>query len=229
MSEMRLGYRFCRFLCQGYCAVYLKARCFGVHNLPATGGVLLVSNHQSFLDPVLTTMALYREGNYMARDSLFNSPWLRRLIEYLNAFPVRRNTADIAAIKESMRRLKQGRVVLMFPEGTRTPDGRIQPLLPGMFAIAKKTGVPIVPVLVDGMFQAWPRHQLLPSPGNVIVEYGKPVWPAQFEGRSPEQLMELVRQRLIAMQHRWHRLLPERRLEWYRSDECPAETASSRE
>ena len=216
---MRLGYRFCRFLCQGCCAVYIRTRCFGLGNVPATGGVLLASNHQSFLDPVLTTMALYREGNYMARDSLFSNPWFGRLIGYLNAFPVRRGTADLAAIKESMRRLKQGRVVLMFPEGTRTPDGRIQPLLPGMFAIAKKTGVPIVPVLVDGMFQAWPRHQLLPSPGNVIIEYGQPVVPGQFEALSAEQLMELVHQRLIAMQHRWHRLLPERRLEWYRSYE----------
>ena len=127
--------------------------------MPATGGVLLVSNHQSFVDPVLTTMALHREGNYMARDSLFSNPWFGRLIGYLNAFPVRRGTADLAAIKESMRRLRQGRVLLLFPEGTRTPNGRIQPLLPGMFAIAKKTGVPIVPVFVDGMFQAWPRHQ----------------------------------------------------------------------
>jgi len=229
MSEIRLGYRFCRFLCKGFCATYLKTRCCGIGNVPATGGVLLVSNHQSFVDPVLTTMALYREGNYMARDSLFSNPWFGRLIEYLNAFPVRRGTADLAAIKESMRRLRQGRVVLLFPEGTRTPDGRIQPLLPGMFAIAKKTGVPIVPVLVDGMFQAWPRHQLLPSPGNVVVEYGRPIWPGQFEELSPEQLMGLVRRRLIAMQHRWHRLLPERRLEWYRPDECPDDVTAGRE
>jgi 1-acyl-sn-glycerol-3-phosphate acyltransferase len=163
-------------------------------------------------------MALRREGNYMARDSLFKNRWFRRLIEYLNAFPVRRQSADIAAIKESMRRLKQGRLLLMFPEGTRTPDGRIQPLLPGMVAIAKKARVPIVPTLIDGMFQAWPRHQRLPSPGRVIVEYDRPITLAEYEDLTAEQLTELVRQRLVVMQSRWHRLRPERRLKWYQPE-----------
>lgn len=218
MPTMRPLYRFCRFLCWVSCAIYFKARCFGVEHVPLSGGVLLVSNHQSFMDPVLATMALRREGNYMARDSLFKNRWFRWLIEYLNAFPVRRQSADIAAIKESMRRLKQERLLLMFPEGTRTPDGRIQPLLPGMVAIAKKARVPIVPTLIDGMFQAWPRHQLLPSPGRVIIEYDRPITPAEYEDLTAEQLTDLVRQRLVAMQSRWHRLWPERRLKWYQPE-----------
>jgi 1-acyl-sn-glycerol-3-phosphate acyltransferase len=212
---MRPYYRFMRFLAQWAMTLLFKARVFGVRHVPAEGGVLLVCNHQSFMDPVLVTMALRREGNYMARDSLFGNRLFRRLIESLNAFPVRRNAADLSAIKESLRRLKQGRVVVLFPEGTRTPDGRIGPMLPGLSAIAKKAGVPVVPTLIDGVFQAWPRDRKLPGPGNVIVEYGRPILPSEYEDLSQGQLTELLRERLLAMQRRWHGRVPERRLEWY--------------
>ncbi|HOB75380.1 MAG TPA: lysophospholipid acyltransferase family protein [Phycisphaerae bacterium] len=209
---MRLYYRFCRFICQWVMTLLLRARVFGLHNVPPKGGALLVCNHQSFLDPVLVTMALHREGNYMARDSLFRSRLFRVLIESLNAFPVRRNTADLGAIKEAMRRIKQGRVVVVYPEGTRTEDGRIGPMFPGLAAIAKKTGVPIVPTLIDGVFQAWPRNRKWPSLGDVIVEYGRPILPAEYEHLSAEELIELIRDRLIAMQQRWHSRVPRRRL-----------------
>jgi 1-acyl-sn-glycerol-3-phosphate acyltransferase len=182
------------------------------------GGVLLVSNHQSFLDPVLATMWLERESSYMARDSLFTRAGFRRLIESLNAFPVRRGTADVGAIKEGLRRLKQGMALVVFPEGTRTRDGQIGPMLPGLGAIAMKARVPVVPVLIDGAFQSWPRERKLPAPGDIIVEYGHPIVPAEYAGLSPEALSEEVRGRLIKLQAKWHRRVPGRRLEWFRDD-----------
>jgi len=186
--------------------------------VPTEGGVLLVCNHQSFMDPVLATMALPREGNYMARDTLFSYPFFGRLIRYLNAFPVRRQSADIGAIKESLRRLKQGRVLLLFPEGTRTPDGQIKPMLPGLGAIAKKARVPIVPTLIDGVFQVWPKGQSLPNRGDVIVKYGQPVLPDEYADLSPEELMAMVRGRLVAMQQSWHSRLSAKRLQWFDND-----------
>jgi 1-acyl-sn-glycerol-3-phosphate acyltransferase len=218
MVNMRIGYRICRDACQLFCAFYFKARIHGLHRVPAKGGTLLVCNNQSLMDPVLATMALHREGNYMARDTLFRHPLFGRLIKYLNAFPVRRQSADIGAIKESLRRLKRGRVLVLFPEGTRTPDGRIGPLLPGLGAIAKKANIPIVPTLIDGMYQAWPKDRQLPAPGNVIVEYGEPIRPDAYAHLTPEELMAMVRTRLIEMQRRWHRRLPERRLQWFDSE-----------
>jgi 1-acyl-sn-glycerol-3-phosphate acyltransferase len=192
-----------------------KARAFGLHHVPEHGGVLLVSNHQSFMDPVLAGMPLHREGHYMARDSLFNNPWFGRMISSFNAFPVRRNAADISAIKETLRRLKNGQIVLLFPEGTRSPDGRIHEMLPGVGAIAKKARVPVVPMLIDGVYQTWPRDQLLPRPGNVIIEYGSPLNPDDYADMSAEELMEEIRRRIVDMQQRWHSRQPERRLEWY--------------
>ena len=128
---MRLYYRFCRFCCQWFCLLFFRARVYGQRNVPGKGGVLLVCNHQSFFDPVLVTMALKREGNYMARDTLFENLVFRRLITSLNAFPIRRSSADVGAVKETMRRLKDGKLVVTFPEGTRTRDGSIGRFLPG--------------------------------------------------------------------------------------------------
>ncbi len=229
MSNVRHGYRFARFLCQWTSVLLLKARVFGRDNVPAQGGVLLVSNHQSFMDPVLATMALPREGNYMARDSLFANRWFGRLIQYLNAFPVKRGSADLAAIKESMRRLKQGKVVLAFPEGTRTLDGRVGSMLAGLATIAKKCEAPIVPTLIDGVYQAWPRQQPLPGCGDVIIEYGQPITPDEYAGMSADELTEEIRKRIQTMQERWHRRVPSRRLEWFEEEtvDSSQETAAA--
>jgi len=223
---MRLYYRICRFACQWTCILLFKTRCYGLHNVPRQGGVLLVSNHQSFMDPVLVGMGLPRECSFMARDSLFHNRWFGRLIASLNAFPVRRNEADIGAIKESLRRLKQGGMIVLFPEGTRTPDGRIHEMLPGVGAIAKKARVPVVPVLIDGVYQTWPKDRRLPRPGNVIIEYGPPIDPEAYPDRSADEFIEFIRDRITEMQTRWHRLLPERRLKWYDMNGEPREAAS---
>lgn len=222
---MRLGYRTARFLCQWAGALYFRTRVFGIHHVPREGGVLLVCNHQSFMDPVLVGLAVDREAHFMARDSLFTNRYFGRLIWYLNAFPVKRATADIGAIKESLRRLKQGKVIVLFPEGTRSPDGRIQPMLPGLGGIAKKAAVPLVPTLIDGMTQLWPRHRAWPSMGEVIVEYGHPIQPAEYESLNVDQLMELVHRRLTDMQARWHGRVPRRRLKWWRHASVPESSA----
>jgi len=96
---MRLSYAILRLLCQLIYIFLFRGRVWGLRNVPRRGGVLLVSNHQSYLDPVLATLAIPRECHYMARDTLFLHPFLRGIIQFLNAYPVRRDTADVAAIK----------------------------------------------------------------------------------------------------------------------------------
>ncbi len=151
-----------------------KIRVFNRHYEPAEGGAVYISNHQSFLDPMLSSLALRRPMNYMARDSLFRFPVFRQIIESLNAFPVRRATADLAALKEAMRRIKAGGQVVVFAEGTRTRDGRIGPMLPGVAVLAQRAAAWTVPVLIDGAFEAWPRTAALPQPGSVVVQYAPP-------------------------------------------------------
>ncbi len=215
MDNVRFYWRCCRFPCRWTCTLLFRLRMHHRDRVPVHGPVILVSNHQSFMDPVIVSVGLQREASYMARDSLFHQPMFKRLIESLNAYPVKRNTADIGAIKESLRRLKQGQCVVLFPEGTRTPDGRIGPMLPGLGAIARKARVPIVPTLIDGLAQAWPRDRKFPRPGNVIVDYDRPWMPEEFSELSADELMNRIRERLLDMQAYWHSRLPERRLKWY--------------
>jgi 1-acyl-sn-glycerol-3-phosphate acyltransferase len=180
----------------------MRGRVFGTNRVPNTGPVILACNHQSFFDPILATLALPRECDYMARDTLFANPLFRRLILSLNAFPIRRGEADITAIKETLRRLKAGRLVTTYPEGTRTQDGRIGPMLPGIGSVAKKAGVPVVPVLIEGAYEAWPRHQKLPGRCEITVVYGEPIPPSQHAGMSAKELMEEIGRRLRDMQAR---------------------------
>jgi 1-acyl-sn-glycerol-3-phosphate acyltransferase len=204
---MRLYYRFCRFICQMGFLLYFRGRIFGLGHVPDRGGVLLVCNHQSYLDPVLATLALHREGNYMARDTLFSNRLFRVLIESLNAFPVRRGSADVGAIKETMRRLRDGKVVVTFPEATRTRDGRIGRLHGGFASVAKRTGAWVVPVVIEGAFESWPRWRRLPGPHRIVVVYGKPIAPRAAAGMPPDELVQRVRDRLVTTQTELRRRL----------------------
>lgn len=206
---MRLGYRFGQIICQTLFVAFFRGRVFGTRYVPRTGGVLLVCNHQSFFDPVLATLALPRECHYMARDTLFHHPLLRRLIVWLNAFPIKRGAADVGAIKETLRRLKAGRLVVTFPEATRTADGSIGPMHAGVILLARKAGVPVVPCAILGAFEAWPRQARRPGLHPVIVAYGPPLTPQTLAALSDEDCIQEARRRIVALfeRYRTHPLL----------------------
>ncbi len=194
-----------RFLSQMVFFIFARLRVSGTGRVPVAGGVLLVSNHQSMLDPVLVTLALPRECHYMARDTLFANRWFRALIESLNAFPVKRDTADLGAIREILRRLRDGGLVVTFPEGTRTADGSIGPLRPGSMLVAQRARCTVVPAVIDGAFEAWPRTARLPHPRPIRVLYGAPIPPDQVAARSPEALASQVHESMVALQRRLRR------------------------
>jgi len=177
-----------------------KARVFGRHNEPSEGGVVYISNHQSFLDPMLIGFGLVRPVNYMARSTLFDTPGLNQLMTSLNAFPLKRGTADTGALKEAMRRIKRGGQVLIFAEGTRTRDGRIAKLLPGVSLLAQRAADGIVPVVIDGAFEAWPRTNPLPGLGNIVVSFGQAIPREEVRKFKSDQMVEHVRRIMIRMQ-----------------------------
>lgn len=208
-APVRLWYRFCRVICRVWFVLFFRGRVFHAERVPPFGGALIVANHQSFLDPVLATFALDRECHYMARDTLFRNPLFRRLIESLNAFPVKRGSADLGAIKEMLRRLRNKQVVVAFPEGTRTPDGTIGRMLSGVVIVARKAGVPIIPTVILGAFEAWPRNAPLPEPAPIVVAYGEPIQPAEFAALPDDDAIRLVRERILELARRYaqHSLL----------------------
>lgn len=193
----RLWYDFLRFSSR-LCGVSLFGlRCYGRENWPATGGGLVLSNHQSHFDPVLVGLTCNRRLNYLARDSLFRFAPFRLLIESLDAIPVDREGLGLNGLKETLRRLKRGEFVLMFPEGTRTTTGQVTPLKPGFSALATRANVPIIPVAIDGAFQLWPRKNAFPLLwGCLHIHIGKPMPPEEVKEYSDRELIRHLQQQL---------------------------------
>ena len=200
VRPLSIWYRMAQRLVQVMMCMLWRVRVFNRRYEPSEGGVLYICNHQSFLDPPLAAFALMRPASFMARASLFRSKPMKWLIESLNAFPVRRRSADNAALKEAVRRLKAGRTLVVFPEGTRTRDGRIGKFLPGVAMLARRAATWTVPVIIDGAFECWPRSQKLPSMGSVVVQYDRPISQEQARNMTSQEFVDTVRQRLIVLQ-----------------------------
>jgi 1-acyl-sn-glycerol-3-phosphate acyltransferase len=174
----------------------------GRRNIPESGGVLVVSNHQSHFDPPLIGLGCPRRMNYVARDSLFAFAPFRWLIKSLDAIPLERDGIGLSGIKESLRRLRRGEMVLIFPEGTRTHDGRVGEFKPGFTTLAARSGASILPAAIEGAFQAWPRRNTFPRLGRIRVHYGTPLGPEEIAGREERELVEEVRRRVVECHER---------------------------
>lgn len=178
---MRWWWRLSQGLSRAGANCFWKFRVFGLENIPRTGGVLLASNHQSFLDPVLVAMVLPREMHFMARRTLFRNPVFRAIIVGYNAFAIERDSADVKGVKSAIVRLEAGNILLVFPEGTRTGDGSIGPMKP-VGVLAERAAVPIVPVLIQGAYEVWPKTRAIPRLGRISIVFGKPLSPENITG-----------------------------------------------
>jgi 1-acyl-sn-glycerol-3-phosphate acyltransferase len=156
-------------------ATYFRWRVSGAENVPLSGPVILASNHASFIDPPLVGAGLPRDINYLARESLFRQPFLGWVLPRVNVVPVDRDGAGAKGLKQILDRLLGGAAIILFPEGTRSPDGKLQPARAGIGLTVIKSQAPVVPVRVFGTFEAYGRHRKFPAPRRVGVVYGKPM------------------------------------------------------
>ncbi len=193
-------YRFILAIAQALALVFFKFRTLGQRNVPVSGGAIIAANHQSYLDPGLLAIGLTRPINFMARRELFEANrWFGWLISSVKAFPVTLGKFDSSAIREAINRLKQGQLLMVFPEGTRSFDGSIMELKSGLYLLAQRSSVPIIPTVINGAFEAWSRHDLLPIKFNEIrVRYGRPLNIKDFP--SSQELTQRLQQELIALQ-----------------------------
>ena len=176
-------------------------RFYGLENIPTEGAFLLISNHQSFLDPLFCGINTGRPLFFLARDTLFKNWFFGPLLVSVNAIAVRRGEADLGAIKKVIAKLKEGRGVCLFPEGTRTRDGKIAAFKPGLGLLCRRGSAAIVPVVVDGAFECWPRHKKIFSPGaEITVAYGKMNTADEISAISDEQLAEKLTATMRQMQ-----------------------------
>jgi 1-acyl-sn-glycerol-3-phosphate acyltransferase len=150
-------------------------RVYHPENVPLTGPVILASNHASFLDPPLVGSGLPRCINYLARETLFRFPIVGSILRSWNAVPVDRDGTSPSGLRNILNRLQKGGAIILFPEGTRTRDGNLQPARSGIGLTVVKSNAPIIPVRVFGTYEAYGRHMKLPHPKRVIVKYGKPM------------------------------------------------------
>jgi 1-acyl-sn-glycerol-3-phosphate acyltransferase len=192
LTIRRLWYEFLRFPLQILATVTCRVRYWGMKNIPREGGVLVVSNHQSHLDPPLVGLACPRPMNYLARETLFRFAPFRWLILSINAIPIDREGLGLGGIKEALKRLKRGEMVLIFPEGTRTLDGKIGRFRPGFTTLAVRSQATILPVAIEGAYQCWPRSQKLPWPGIIHLRYGRPLKPEDYASLNEGDLLQLI-------------------------------------
>ena len=162
---------------------YFRWRVYHPERVPETGPVILAANHTSFIDPPLVGAGLRRDINYLARESLFRFPGIGALLRSWNSVPVDREGGGAAGLKKILHRLLGGGAIILFPEGTRSRDGKLQPARSGIGLTAIKSDAVVVPVRVFGTYEAYGRHMRFPRPRPVVVKYGEPM---RFEGLRAE-------------------------------------------
>lgn len=161
----------------------------GFKNIPRRGGFILASNHLSNLDPMLLGVACRRRLSYVAKDSLFKNKFFSFFLYQVGAFPIRRDSPDISAVKEGLKRLKKSQGLLIFPEGTRKSKANIEPacpeperfracaaaIEPGVALLAVKAGVPVIPAFIRGSDKVLAPNAKFPKPGRISICFGAPV------------------------------------------------------
>ena len=176
----RPGYLLIRAFLFVYLKVWHRLRVEGREHLPREGGVLIASNHQSFVDiPLVAVATSPRHVAFVARSTLASSRLVMFLMRQSGSIFVRQGTADRAALEDMIAHLEQGDCVAVFPEGTRTHDGSLGPFRPGAAVAARRAGVPVVPLAISGAFEAWPRERLFPRPRRITVRFGPPLPPGE--------------------------------------------------
>lgn len=187
-------------LCKLILTIFGRLESTGSQNVPRKGGVILAPNHVSYADPPTAGCGFsHRNVHFMAKSELFRVPVLGFLIKHVGAFPVRQNTADRAALRKALDYLQQGEIVCVFPEGTRSLDGKLLPAQPGIGMLALKSRAPVVPVAIVGTEKLLPPHSAFFHFARVRVAYGKPLtFEDLYERGMEREAVEQVGQRVMS-------------------------------
>ncbi len=193
-----------RVACLVYFRTVHRLQVRGLDHIPPEGPVILAANHCSLLDPPLLGCAIAtRVVHYLAKDTLFRGP-LGWLLRRLQTVPVDRSRGDIAALRRALEILRGGGLLGLFPEGTRSRDGRMGPAKGGIGFLVARAGAPVVPARLEGTFRALPRGAILPRPVRLSVHYGVPIQPDEISALGAdragyERVGALIMERIAAL------------------------------
>lgn len=197
----RIWYEIVSVILNVFCKLFFRLRQFGRENIPKKGPFIVACNHQSYLDPTLCGAPMRRPMAYLARESLFKHWLFGPAIRSIYAMPLKQGEGDLATIRTVIKLLKQGKGVCLFPEGTRTEDGRIQPFKPGLGLLCRRGNAPIIPTVIDGAFECWPRGKKMFSCGSIWIQFGQPVTADQAKEMGDEKLAQHLTNTLRQMQN----------------------------
>jgi len=179
---MQRVYGLCHLIIRGIFDIAFRGEVIGLENLPSRGGFVIAANHASFIDPPLVGCHVDRQISYFARKTLWKQGFASWWLNTVGAIPVDRDGGqDVSAIKRVLKALKEERGLILFPEGTRTLDGKLQAAKPGVGFIACKTQVPVVPVRIFGAFEACGKGQGLRLGTPVSVVFGRALPPSFYD------------------------------------------------
>ncbi|MCK5161092.1 MAG: 1-acyl-sn-glycerol-3-phosphate acyltransferase [Candidatus Aureabacteria bacterium] len=181
------------FLSKTFARIFWGFKGEGMENVPKQGPAIIACNHSSYVDPPLVGCLFKRKFWFMARKTLFKGKIIKRYLEAIHAMPIDNKGSDIGALKLILKKLKKCEVVVIFPEGTRSPDGTIREARQGIGAIALKTGVPVIPAYIHNANKAWPKNSKFPKFGvKVKVFFGNPITFSQSKNYSKEDSREIA-------------------------------------
>lgn len=185
-------YSFLQIFFRPFFRLLFNAKAIGTENMPKEGGVILAANHLSNWDPPFLGTYLDRRVSYMAKEELFHNPVFAWICTQCHAFPIKRGTADRGAIKKGLSRLKEGFCLAIFPEGTRSKDGKLGKAEAGIGLIAAMSKVPVVPAAIIGTRDIFSNKKFFPE---LKVIYGKPVF---FQGKpGDKEALQIFSQKIM--------------------------------
>jgi 1-acyl-sn-glycerol-3-phosphate acyltransferase len=187
-----------------------KITFYGLQNVPKTGGVIIAANHASYIDPPAVGACTYRTRmtHFMARDTLFKKGFMNWFLHKVGVIPLDRNKGDVKAMRTAIQLLKNGASVALFPEGTRSETGELQPAKPGVGFLVAKGATPVVPVYVHGAYEAWSKNSDGWSRNPVQVIFGKLITSEEIQrlgkGREAYPLIgELIMERIAELKEKF--------------------------
>lgn len=191
LRRKTLLYRLTCLVFRTFAACFGGFRCSGAEYIPRRGPAVVMANHESFMDPPLIGSMLRRPVCFLAKAELFRSPLRAWYFRQLLTTPIHRGSADLAAFRACARLLEEGNLVGLFPEGSRSLDGKLRPAQPGAIAIALKAGVPIIPIGIVGTFEVLPPGGRL-TPAPIAIAAGPPLYYPHLAGRADKQALRHV-------------------------------------
>lgn len=199
--------RFAIWVVALYAKRFYHHKVYGVENLPERGGIL-APNHSSFLDPPLVGISCPYEVHFLARATLFRFPLFAWLIRQLNTHPVKKGKENVSIIKLTCEMLLDQKKVVIFPEGTRSKDGKLRPAQIGIGMLVQKTNTFVIPTYIYGSFDIWNSSRRFPRRrGKTACVFGSPLYFSEVEGKDKKEIQQKIANKVmesIAALEKWY-------------------------